>query len=260
MNALAAGAAPQGEGDGGTRGLEIRRFATLADYTAATRQDQHSVLLDYDVFVNVPRLDAKDLKAVQRLYKAENLDFRLKPASAAVDRGVPLPNVTMASPDRRGSRRARSGPSCCRRYVEGRSSGRRADGTGIVFHGRGVAAPAARGCYRWLRVHRFGTNDRRHDCIVRLDAVVVTAWWHARRGCTVDARSSTTEALASSPAPAFREVVVPTGTTLRIRLMTNVSSTDSHVEDKSAGHNRESSRRPGFDSDSRRSRRVRDPC
>ena len=51
-------------------------------------QDQHSVLVDYDVFVNVPKLDAKDLATVQRLYKAEDFDFRLKPGSAAVDRGV----------------------------------------------------------------------------------------------------------------------------------------------------------------------------
>jgi hypothetical protein len=50
--------------------------------------------VDYDIFVNVPRLDAKDLKKVQKLYKAEDFDFRLKPGSAAVDRGVVLPNVT----------------------------------------------------------------------------------------------------------------------------------------------------------------------
>ena len=31
---------------------------------------------------------------MQRLYKAEDLDFRLQPGSAAVDRGVALPNVT----------------------------------------------------------------------------------------------------------------------------------------------------------------------
>jgi hypothetical protein len=72
----------------------VRRFATLAEYSAATRQDQHSVLLDYDIFVNVPRLDAKDLKRVQLLYKAEDLDFRLKPGSAAVDKGVVLANIT----------------------------------------------------------------------------------------------------------------------------------------------------------------------
>jgi hypothetical protein len=50
--------------------------------------------VDYDVFVNVPRLDAQDLKNVQKLYKAAEFDFRLKPGSAAVDRGVILPNVT----------------------------------------------------------------------------------------------------------------------------------------------------------------------
>ena len=74
--------------------LERRKFATLDDYAQATKQDQHSVLVDYDVFVNVPKLDAKDLATVQRLYKAEDLDFRLKPGSAAVDRGIALPNVT----------------------------------------------------------------------------------------------------------------------------------------------------------------------
>jgi hypothetical protein len=75
-------------------GLEVRRFATLAEYSQATKQDLHSVTLDYDIFMNVPRLDAQDLKNVQKLYRAEDLDFRLKPGSAAIDRGVILPNVT----------------------------------------------------------------------------------------------------------------------------------------------------------------------
>ena len=77
-----------------TSKLETRAFKTLAEYSAATKQDQHSVLVDYDVFVNVPRLDAQDRKAVQKVYKAEDFDFRLKPNSAAVDKGVALPNVT----------------------------------------------------------------------------------------------------------------------------------------------------------------------
>ena len=67
-------------------------FATLADYAKATRQDQNSVTLDYDVFVNVPKLD-RDPKTVQRLYDFKDLDFRLRPGSAAIDRGVALPNV-----------------------------------------------------------------------------------------------------------------------------------------------------------------------
>ena len=74
--------------------LEERKFATLEDYVRETKQDQHSVVLDYDVFIKVPKLDAKDLLRVQQLYKAEDLDFRLKPGSAAVDRGVALPNIT----------------------------------------------------------------------------------------------------------------------------------------------------------------------
>ena len=74
--------------------LEIRSFASLADYSKATQQDQHSLTLDYDIFINVPRLDAKDGKSVQRIYRMEDLDFRLKAGSAAVDRGIALPNIT----------------------------------------------------------------------------------------------------------------------------------------------------------------------
>ena len=77
-----------------TQPLETRRFTTLAEYSRATRQDQHSVDVDYDIFVNVKGLDAQDLKKVQTLYKAEDFDFRLKPGSAAIDSGVILPNVT----------------------------------------------------------------------------------------------------------------------------------------------------------------------
>jgi hypothetical protein len=67
-------------------------FVTLADYTKATGQDQHSVLLDYDIFVNVRQLD-RDPKTVQRLYDFKDFDFRLKPGSAAIDRGVVIPNI-----------------------------------------------------------------------------------------------------------------------------------------------------------------------
>ena len=50
--------------------------------------------MDYDIFVNVPRLDAQDAATVQKIYKAEQFDFRLKPGAAPVDKGVVLPNVT----------------------------------------------------------------------------------------------------------------------------------------------------------------------
>lgn len=68
--------------------------STFHDYVKGSGQDRNSVLVDYDIFVKVPRLDAKDLLTVQRLYKAEDLDFRLKPGSVAVDRGTEIPNVT----------------------------------------------------------------------------------------------------------------------------------------------------------------------
>jgi hypothetical protein len=74
--------------------LEPREFASLEQYAAATGQDKNSVLVDYDVFMNVPRLDAQDAATVQKLYRASDLDFRLKAGSAAVDRGTPLATVT----------------------------------------------------------------------------------------------------------------------------------------------------------------------
>jgi hypothetical protein len=79
---------------GHTAALERREFAGLADYQEATGQDRHSVLLDYDVFVDVPALDARDATTLQRLYGSDDADFRLRPGSAAVDRGTVLPTVT----------------------------------------------------------------------------------------------------------------------------------------------------------------------
>jgi hypothetical protein len=71
-----------------------RSFATLAEYSAATGQDTHSVLVDYDVFMNVPRLNAQDPVSRTTVYPLEGLDFRLRPGSAAIDRGMVIPNVT----------------------------------------------------------------------------------------------------------------------------------------------------------------------
>ena len=67
------------------------------------------MLVDYDVFVNVPKLDAQDAETVQKLYDARDLDFRLRPGSAAVDRGTALADRDgrIRGP-RAGSRRARA--------------------------------------------------------------------------------------------------------------------------------------------------------
>ena len=87
------GAVADYPGPGHTPTLETRQFPTLAAYSQATGQDKNSILVDYDIFVNVPRLDAQQTATVQKLYRAEDFDFRLKPGAAAVDRGVVLPNV-----------------------------------------------------------------------------------------------------------------------------------------------------------------------
>jgi hypothetical protein len=88
------GAGSQRGGFGATPNLEVRRFGTLAEYSKASGQDHHSVQVDYDIFINVPALNAQDLKNVQNVYKAEHFDFRLKPGSQAIDRGTFLPTVT----------------------------------------------------------------------------------------------------------------------------------------------------------------------
>jgi len=74
--------------------LEAREFATLDEFARATGQDRNSVLVDYDVFLNVPKLDAQDAATVQEVYDTRDLDFRLRPGSAAIDRGTALAGVT----------------------------------------------------------------------------------------------------------------------------------------------------------------------
>lgn len=74
--------------------LETHQYKSLAEYQQGSGQDAHSVTIDYDILMKVPKLDAKDLATVQRLYKAEDLDFRLKAGSIAVDRGEELPTIT----------------------------------------------------------------------------------------------------------------------------------------------------------------------
>jgi hypothetical protein len=86
----AGAAGGRGAAEGGP--LPPYQFTTFEQYVKASGQDRNSVLVDYDVFVNVPKLD-RDPKTVQRLYDFKNLDFRLRQGAAAIDRGVALPNV-----------------------------------------------------------------------------------------------------------------------------------------------------------------------
>lgn len=69
---------------------EDRKFKTLKEFSEATGQDRHSILVDYDVFKKVTPPDANDPRI---LYNPSDFDFELRPESVAVDAGVRLPNV-----------------------------------------------------------------------------------------------------------------------------------------------------------------------
>ena len=67
-----------------------RRFQSLAEYSNATGQDSHSILLDFEIFKNVSGLTTDN---PGRLYNAQECDFRLKAGAQAIDAGMILPNV-----------------------------------------------------------------------------------------------------------------------------------------------------------------------
>ena len=75
-----------------SKAREVRRFADLAGYSAGSGQDSHSVLVDFDTFVNVkpPRPDPRTL------YNPQDFDFSLVEGSAAVDAGITLPGINDA--------------------------------------------------------------------------------------------------------------------------------------------------------------------
>ena len=68
----------------------VHRYKSLQEYSSATKQDTHSVLVDYDTFVHVTPPDKTD---VQRVYSPAGLDFQLRSGSAAIDAGALLPSI-----------------------------------------------------------------------------------------------------------------------------------------------------------------------
>lgn len=67
-----------------------QKFRTLEEYSEATGHDKHSILIDYDIFLDVTPPDSNN---ITRIYDANDLDYRLKPHAAAIDAGCHLPNV-----------------------------------------------------------------------------------------------------------------------------------------------------------------------
>ena len=77
---------------GGANGGRVKAaYDTLAEYQKGSSQDAHSVVLSRDIFVNVQPTDESDPR---KLYEPEKQDFRLRPRSAAIDRGTVLPTIT----------------------------------------------------------------------------------------------------------------------------------------------------------------------
>lgn len=77
--------------DGANGGRTRKAYDSLADYQKGSGQDQHSITVGLDAFVNVKPTDESNPPT---LYAPELLDFRLKPRSAAIDKGTELPTIT----------------------------------------------------------------------------------------------------------------------------------------------------------------------
>ena len=72
---------------------DAQRFRTLAEFRAATGQEEHGIEVDYDIFKDLRPPIPPDSSKPGTPYDATRLDFSLKPGSRAVDAGVPIPNV-----------------------------------------------------------------------------------------------------------------------------------------------------------------------
>ena len=78
--------------------LVTRTFKTLKEYQDATKQDQHSVLVDYFIFMDAsPPMnnDSRSPRDAQYLFNPENFDFRLRPAGSARPVRVTSGGLTM---------------------------------------------------------------------------------------------------------------------------------------------------------------------
>jgi hypothetical protein len=73
------------------KNLVTRRYPTLAAYQQETRQDLHSILIDWDVFTRASPPNPTNYTA---LYDPATVDLTLNRNAVAVDAGTVLPNVT----------------------------------------------------------------------------------------------------------------------------------------------------------------------
>lgn len=74
-----------------SNGDDLQQYQTLGAFSAATGQEKHGVMLDYDVLRAVEPPDPEDRA---RVFQPNEFDFRLREGSAAVDAGCELPSLT----------------------------------------------------------------------------------------------------------------------------------------------------------------------
>jgi len=92
LNPVAGNFAWDGPPFGAANGDRTHKsYDALAVYQKASGQDIHSVVVGLDAFVHVTPTDETDPR---KLYEPEKLDFRLRPRSAAIDKGMVLPTIT----------------------------------------------------------------------------------------------------------------------------------------------------------------------
>jgi hypothetical protein len=73
-----------------TNKVESRSFKSLGEYSEATGQDKHSVLVNFQIFQN---LQPADVNQPTHVYDPDSINFELKAGGLAIDAGVRLPNV-----------------------------------------------------------------------------------------------------------------------------------------------------------------------
>jgi hypothetical protein len=100
---------------------DVKTFATLADFRAATGQEMHGIEVDFDDFESLAPPDPADRHAV---YHAVDLNFRLKSTSKAVDAGERIPTVndgfTGRAPDLGALEVGKPEPRYGPRWIKGR--------------------------------------------------------------------------------------------------------------------------------------------
>lgn len=71
-----------------------RKFQNLSEFSQATGNDKHSMMITFDIFQNLKPVSVGTVADLMKVYDPDKLDFELKPNAPVVDVGTILPNIT----------------------------------------------------------------------------------------------------------------------------------------------------------------------